>query len=370
MMASVITEADREALRAKMPIFLESALGVKDLRRNFQCPNPDHEDSSPSAAYYPDTKLIHCFGCGGTWDIFALAGMLYDLHGFVEQAEFVAKEVGYGLDLVPALSTPARYKEPESNNEALFPQPKPTNLELGFDTCFDMYLALFTPEGNVARKYLHDRGIDDNSIMKNGIGFSSEPSTQIPEFCIYEPEASGFIMIPFYNKEFSSANYCIARPAGNTAFNNKEWRPKGAVSTLWREWLLNEHSPILYVAEGVLDAISLELHIKKPCIALCGTGGASRLASILYHMPESKRPQKIMIAMDEDEAGRAAAEQIARNLGTIGIPHATMPPYPYGAKDANEWHASELGTSWSYNTTPVGGGIVPLHFIGGVKNED
>ena len=32
------------------------------------CPNPDHDDKTPSCSYNPQTYTYHCFGCGQTWD--------------------------------------------------------------------------------------------------------------------------------------------------------------------------------------------------------------------------------------------------------------------------------------------------------------
>lgn len=36
------------------------------------CPSPSHPDRHPSARMYPDTRKVHCFGCGSTWDVIGL----------------------------------------------------------------------------------------------------------------------------------------------------------------------------------------------------------------------------------------------------------------------------------------------------------
>lgn len=360
-MSYPISNKEREDLRAMMPTLLEKKLGITNLRRSFCCPNPDHEDSHPSASYYADTHTVHCFGCGGTWDAFALVGMLHGITGFVEQAKQVAHETGYCLrggsddGLRPMKPYASKEKKP------LFPHPKEPSFCIGFDTCFEMYEALFTAEGNVAREYLHARGIGDDDIVKYGLGFAANPAELIPEFSIYEPEARGFVMIPFYDEDAKSANYCIARPVGTASPTNKEWRLKEVATTLWHEWRLYSQAPVLYVTEGVLDAMSLEKQLQKPCVALCGTANISRLCSILYHMPSSQRPAKLMIAMDEDEAGYAAAAKLADGLNAMGIPHALMPPYPNGEKDANEWHMAGYDTEWTFDTESLGADLTPLH---------
>ncbi len=364
-----ITEKERKELRAMMPDFLEGKLGITNTHRPFRCPNPDHEDSEPSASYYPDSNIVHCFGCDKSWDIFSLVGMLYGINSFVDQAKRAAYEVGYTLGCDADVNEACELRKPRPKKEPLFPQPKEPNFHLDRDTAFKMYKTLFSSDGNTARNYLHARGIDDVCIAKHGLGFVKDPSKMIPEFCIYEPNAKGFVMIPFYDADLTSANYCIARPIGEGSVTHKEWRPKGVTATLWREWLLYEHVPVLYVTEGILDAMSLERRIQKPCVALCGTGNVSRLSSILYHMPKSQRPEKTMIAMDEDEAGHAAASKLAKSFKAIGVPHAFMPPYPNGEKDANEWHLAGFGTEWTYCTKPVGDGITPFHIIRSISNE-
>lgn len=368
-MSYPVSEKEREELRALMPMLLEKKLGVTNLRRLFRCPNLEHEDITPSASYYSDTHTVHCFGCGGTWDVFSLVGMLEGITGFVEQAKRVASEVGYCLSGDPDKVRPSASPRSLKQEKPLFPRPKETCFHVDFDTCFEMYKALFTSEGNVARDYLHKRGIDDETITKHGLGFAEKPSELIPEFSIYEPKAEGFAMIPFYDKGCASANYCIARPVGSASATRKEWRLKGVPTTLWHEWLLRAQAPVLYVAEGVLDAMSLEKQLQKPCVALCGIANASRLCSILYHMSSSQRPAKLMIAMDEDDAGHAAASKLAESLNKIGIPHALVPPYPNGEKDANEWHLSEQGVGWTYETDHLGDGITPTHIIRSIRHE-
>lgn len=365
-MALPVTPTEREELKALLPDFLTNKLGIVNLNRSFRCPNPEHEDSTPSAIYYADSQTVYCFGCQKTWDIFSLAGMIYGISDFLEQARQVAQDFGYCLSGGSdrdrdVLQSTTSYSV--SHNKLPYPYPKETDFCIDLDICFEMYEAMFTPEGNAARDYLHARGIGDESIVKYGLGFVVNPAKMIPEFAIYEPEATGFVMIPFYNEDHTSANYCIARPIGSLSITHKEWRPKGVVTTLWNERLLYSRVPILYVAEGILDAISLEMLLQRPCLALCGTGNVSRLCSILYHMPPSQRPAKIMIAADQDQAGQVAARKITECLNLIGVPHALMPSYPNGEKDANEWLIAERGKSWSYEIETLGENLTSLHIV-------
>lgn len=356
----MISHEDKEELKACMPILLDKCLGVTNHRKPFTCPNPDHEDRHPSAGYYKPSNTVRCFACDMSWDVFGLAGMLYNVTGFVDQAKCVASIVGYQLseDSASRLNPVPK----PVGKRPMFEPPKEAVMSISQEICEKMYRALFTPEGNIGRRYLHSRGIGDDDIVRYGLGFSMNPSEQIPEFSIYEPGALGFVMIPYYDQQCDGAVYCMARSVGNEDVNVKEWRPKGVASPLWREWLLGIDVPEVCVVEGLLDAISLEKMIEKPCVALGGTSYTGRLASVLNNTAPEKRPEKILIAMDFDRPGENATTKIEKDLDIIGIPHAKLPGLD-GAKDANEYLMARYGTDWVYITEAARDGLEPYHWV-------
>lgn len=358
-----ISDAERDDLRAAMPELLEARFGVENVNRPFRCPNPAHDDRTPSARYYADKHQVHCFGCEQTWDVFQLIGMAEGLDSFPDQARAVAAAVGYRLDEedVPRVQRLRRSRKTAARRP-LFEVARPCGGNNVVQACRAAFDALFTPQGDVGRRYLHWRGLDDGDIARYGLGFAAQPNTVMREFSWYEPEALGFVIIPFYDEHFAGATYAMARTICRGKARNKEWRPKGLTSPLWREWMLTNATPVVYVAEGLLDAMALEKQLKKPTVALGGVTYANRLASILYHTPAESRPGKVVVCMDEDAEGRRAAEKIARDLDRIGIPHAKLPAYPGGAKDADEWLMSRRGTDWDYDERPLGCGLTPLRY--------
>lgn len=50
--------------------------GVKYSKGLWECPNPLHNDNTPSCRYYQNSNLLHCFGCNQTWDSIKLWGEL------------------------------------------------------------------------------------------------------------------------------------------------------------------------------------------------------------------------------------------------------------------------------------------------------
>lgn len=352
----MVSERDREALRACMPELLGVRCGVSDLRRSFRCPSPSHDDRDPSAHYYEDDHVVHCFGCGKTWDVFSLVGELDGIEGFAEQARAVAEAVGYSLDESPGEARPrpraARPPRPP------FEEPR----EAGVPDCLAAVRAaagaLYEPGNDVGRRYLRWRGLDDADAARFGLGFTRDPREVLPEFAVFEPEALGFITIPFFcDAAHSTANYCMARTVGRRGVRNKEWRPRGVASPLWNEWMLSASTPVLYVAEGLIDAMALSKITGGDAMALGGVANARRLGQVLHRTPRELRPGRVVVCMDEDDEGRRARDRVSADLDALGVPHVALPPYPGHAKDADEWLMDGRGVEWDYEErrAPDGG---------------
>lgn len=67
-------EAQLQAAREAMPDYLENVHGITDLRRNFRCIHPGHDDRHPSMGYDARTRRVKCFSCGASGDVFEVAG--------------------------------------------------------------------------------------------------------------------------------------------------------------------------------------------------------------------------------------------------------------------------------------------------------
>ena len=67
-------EAQLQAIRERMPEYLERVHGVTDARRAFKCLHPGHTDRNPSMGYDAKTFRVKCFSCGASGDVFEVAG--------------------------------------------------------------------------------------------------------------------------------------------------------------------------------------------------------------------------------------------------------------------------------------------------------
>lgn len=343
----MISETDKEALRALMPELLSTRLGITDLRRSFRCPSPGHDDRDPSAHYYENDHSVHCFGCGRTWDVFSLVGELDGIESFAEQARAVADAVGYRLEEDDQPSKPRRRRKPKPR--PLFDPPREAGGADCAEACGNAFGQLYSAENDISRRYLRWRGLGDEDAAAFGLGFTRDPREIMSEFRVYEPKASGFITIPFWNADFSTANYCMVRTICKPGdAKNKEWRPSGLASPLWNEWLLRSSAELVYVTEGLIDAMALAKITGGDVMALGGVANAKRFSQVLYATPPELRPKHIMVAMDEDDEGRKTRDRIRRDLDVLKVPHAVMPPYPGGAKDADEYLMALRGKEWDF----------------------
>ena len=125
--------------------------GILNLKRNFNCLNPEHEDLHPSMSYSKKYKICKCFGCGVRYDLFDLIGIDYNTKNFQEQIK-IAKELYPNVDI---------------KNDNLFSNypVKIIDYSKYFENC---------REDISETDYLHNRKIDLALIDKYQIGYDKK----------------------------------------------------------------------------------------------------------------------------------------------------------------------------------------------------
>ena len=329
----MIAQSDIDALRERMPEYLEIVHGVRDVRKKFPVPWR-LTDAHPSCKYQKKTFTVIDTARNDAKDVFQLAGSDFGIDKFPEQVRKVAEVLNYG-----ELS--------EDNSPVRKPRRKPPRFDApadvsGGETPVLMFAELMGElfKSEDALSYLHGRGFSDRKIYQNCLGYIPSKDVIVNDdgskmFTMYEPNTpKGYIVIPFPTDEtFGTVNYCMIRAIpGEIPPENKELRPTGWKSPLYREWLLSVNCKCLFVTEGLLDCLALEELIHRPCLALGGTGMRRRLGQVLNVTPVHLRPKKIVLALDDDKSGREADSEIAADLDYLKIPHSSM-QFPSYAKD-------------------------------------
>ena len=308
---------------------------------NIKCPNAAahaHGDSNPSARVYEnsDGALVKCYGCGGSWDIFALWQMdnggtfqqakaaLCDRFGVALQSGGAARQAartsGGGSPSAHSLTgSPSGGTVAGDRTQTAKPD-KRTNEYIS--KCAITYQA--GENGEAGRAYMRGRGISDETARRFKIGFDEERQAVII------PQGAGF-MSRSIKPDAEQKDRC-------------RYYPKGAPRVLFNGAELvraaKDNTPV-FIVEGEIDALS---------IAECGgvavsTGGTSGIGKAVKAAASVGRGVYVP-CMDRDEHGeKAQAALVAKLREIVGAvfvyadaPLSLLPDGVDGMhpKDANE----------------------------------
>jgi len=129
---------------------------------------------------------------------------------------------------------------------------------------------------NLVKKYLYDRGLNDNDFIKYGIGYCTSG------------EYGGRVILPSYS-ESNRLNYFVGRSYDGNYFKYKN--PEVSKDIIFFENLINWNAPII-LCEGVFDAIA----IRRNAIPLLG----KNIPNSLYKKIITSKLTDIYIALDLD----------------------------------------------------------------------
>ena len=284
---------------------------------------PFHEETEGSFTVYADTQRFYCFGCG-------LGGDVLD---FIQRTD--------GVDLPEALrrldASPERPAAPEHPTPTpSSPEPAPVRdaaLLTAAMRCYARQLQLCQP----AQAYLASRGISAEAARRLGLGYSSghglhswltdggfDARRVLDSGLISEGRERfrGMIVVP--ELVGGRVHWLAGRAIYPQARPRFQALP-GAKPVLGLSRLPSP-TPWIVVAEGLFDWLVL-VSWGLPAVAALGTQGLDRLASRLQDQ------SRVFLAFDTDEAGRAAATELAGLLGAHRTAFVTLPP---GVSDIGE----------------------------------
>ena len=183
------------------------------------------------------------------------------------------------------------------------PGPRPPVEPLPFEMAFD-YHADLTPE---KRAYYHARGISDESIDRFLLGYGCPPGSSTPRYAIPIIEGHDLLNIKFRADPAIESGDGVVKYHGIKDHN---------VPHLWgANGLENAREAIL--VGGELDRIVSYQELYPDIHPLTGTGGERtwlpEWSQRLHHL------EKLYVALDADQAGRAAQDKLCRMLRADGI---------------------------------------------------
>lgn len=248
--------------------YLQKYHNVTSPKRFFHCLNPNHIDNNPSMMFTDKYNICKCFSCGASYDIYDLIGLDYDLHNFKEQLEKVQELY---LEYVPV----KKEAKKDIDNKVY----DYTNY---YNKCF---------KNRYRTTYLEQRGITRELIDKYKIGYDEERK---------------LVVFPI-NKHCYFARSVV---------NNDKIKSKGS-SDIWNKRYIKENNQLVYVTEGIIDALSLE--VIDPNVKVMSINGVGNINSLVYALKENNFNGTIGIAFDKDGAGKKATDELKKELAKINV---------------------------------------------------
>lgn len=266
----------KEYLKEQLVDYLEQ-MNI-DVRRNFICLNPDHEETTPSMSYDKRRNKVHCFGCRVDYDIFNLIGIEYGLDDFQSQfnkaCELYDVKVEQNYTAKPK-SVRALKNERES--------------EVSIMDTISYYKEC---EKSVHQtSYFKSRGLSDETIRNYSLGYDVKNQR---------------VIIPV-SREFYLSRFIT---------DKKFFNPKGVESVIFNLKGLQTKNKPVFVVESTFCALSV-IQCGGVCIGLNGLNNVSQLIEVIqkYQLTDLK----LIVSLDNDEAGRKAAYDLMAKLKEINV---------------------------------------------------
>ena len=314
-----IPENKIEEIRSSADIvdFISEFVQLRKRGKNFIGLCPFHTEKTPSFTVSEDKQIFHCFGCHTGGNIYKFL-MEYEKISFIEAVQEVAARVGINLE----------YEEDttgkESEQEILY------EINVQAARYFSDNL-LNSPEGEIARKYFHERKIKPQTMRAFGLGYAENGWENFVEFAkskkidleravqlgLIGEQKDGRLFDKFSDRiifPIFSANGRVIAFAGRI-LENKEGSAKYLNSP---ESLIYVKGRILYglsfakdeirkldkaiLVEGYMDLISLYQSGIKNVVAVSGTALTEDQVQLL-----SRYTKNVVLLFDADTAGIKAS---------------------------------------------------------------
>ena len=268
-------------------------------RRVGCCPNPSHQDDTPSCSYNPKSHSFHCFGCGATWD-YVSAYMQTKQSDFISACESLFELAGIQYDFTE--------KGVKSHGRD-YEYPKPVYAEDKL-TVYD---------------YWHTRGIETNTI----------------DYLDIQQDKRGNTLFQYYDLNGVLVDVKVRPsrrvPQGETKIWHLTKGPK--VNVLFNMNKINPDLPLI-ITQGEGDcAAAVECGFTN---TVSINGGDQNTHWIGECWDWLQQFSEIILVHDNDDSGRKACKEIATRLGEYRVKIVDLPPTaPYNdgfvvIKDLND----------------------------------
>lgn len=286
---------------------------------------PFHSEKTPSFTVWPQKGSYYCFGCGAGGDVITFIRQVESLE-YIEALELLAKRAGMTLPRDEAEKETARLRM--------------RLLELNRFAARYFHQSLYSPAGQEAMAYLKGRRFSDKTIKVFGLGYADGEWSSLTDAALQAGYTRDELTTAFLASSKNGRTFDIFRrrimfpiiePNGSVvAFAGR--RIHDADSD--RKYVNTNNTPVfnkrsvlfalnlakkaksdfMILTEGPTDTISLHQAGFTQTVASQGTALTQEHARLL-----TRYTKEVVLAYDDDKAGRAATERAYDILHGVGL---------------------------------------------------
>jgi DNA primase len=313
-----IPENKIEEIRSAANIvdIISEFINLRKRGKNFIGLCPFHNEKTPSFTVSEEKQIFHCFGCHNGGNVFKFL-MDYEKISFVEAIKSIADRLGIQIDYEDQNS------EKQSEQEILYDVND-------FASKYFSNILLKENEGEIGRKYFHQRKITKQTIKEFGLGYSPAKRDAFVEHAKNRIDIERALQLGLIGK--GSEGHLFDKFSGRIIFPIDS--PNGRVVGFGGRILekneyaakyLNSPESIIYtkgrilyglshakdeirrlnkviMVEGYMDLISLFQHGIKNVVAVSGTALTEEQVLLL-----SRYSKNVVLLFDADIAGVKAS---------------------------------------------------------------
>lgn len=337
-LSKVMTADEKIEARQALSSYIKANFDCRQLLKKAEhggyicpfCGSGSKKNKSGAVKYYPGTNTCACFACpeaGQKGRSFDAIDLIRQEHGCDYNGALEIGAEALHVTLADFNSNQSRIDDGWKQHKAVQNDSKtPADAETTAD--YSAYYKQCKQRLNdpAALSYLQARGISQKTAIRCQLGFDPEadpasaPGAMANE---HRPHPAPRIIIPV------TKSYYIGRRTDGADVYPKI-NSKGGGTGIFGHSLIQASEQPLFVTEGAFDALSI-LECNGNAVALNSTNNAGKFIELLAQVED---PPKLIICLDNDDAGRTAEDKLAEDLDALQVPFIRV-DICCGEKDAN-----------------------------------
>lgn len=253
---------------------------------------------------------LKCFKCDFVGDIIDIIGATYKIDGITDQLKYTADLMGVNLEPTFKKNFRDDFKdETQPNNNTQYnTQQKNDNSPVPQQEEETDYTEFFNLCNGEIDSTTYHRGLSLETLNEFNIGYCEEwkhpKSPNAP--------ATPRLIIPTSKYSYIARDTRDEIPPNQVRYSKSK---VGKVHIFNADALYNTTRPAIYITEGEIDALSI-IEVGGEAVATGSTANTKKLLDLLKDKPPVA---PLIIAMDNDDAGKKATEKLTKGLEELGL---------------------------------------------------